>query len=115
MPHLEKGYTQIANGLLDDLARAQLSGSEFRVVLAVVRLTYGFSVSTRRITAGQLMRATGIDRRGVRRAVSRLVERGILRKAGPYFEPVYGIQKYAARWEAPGGASREQTTVAPSV
>ena len=113
-PHLEKGYTQLANGLLDDLARAKLSGSEFRVMLAVMRLTYGFSVSSRRIKAGQLMKATGIDRRGVRRAVAKLVDRGILRKAGPYFEPNLGVQKYAARWEPPRGAPREQTTVAPS-
>ncbi|MDV2503045.1 MAG: replication protein [bacterium] len=119
MSHLEDGYTRIANGLLDDLARAKLSGSEFRVMLAVIRLTYGFSVASRRIKAGELMRKTGIDRRGVRRAVAKLVERGMLKKAGPYFEPNLGVQKYAARWEGSQGeqatlAGREEASVAPS-
>lgn len=41
MAELEKGYLRLANQIQDALCIVELSGREFRVLNAIVRLTYG--------------------------------------------------------------------------
>ena len=45
-PQLENGYTRIADELLEALSAARLGGGHFRVVFAVMRLTYGYGLKT---------------------------------------------------------------------
>ena len=40
-PQLENGFTRIANEILEALSKAELSGSEFRLAIAILRFTYG--------------------------------------------------------------------------
>lgn len=43
-PQLENGYTRIANELIEKaLLRVNVSGVQFRMMLLVIRLTYGFN------------------------------------------------------------------------
>jgi len=46
-PQRENGYTGVANEILEALARVQMSGHEWRIVMALFRETYGHQ--TRRI------------------------------------------------------------------
>jgi phage replication O-like protein O len=45
MAELENGYLRLANQIQDALCIVELSGREFRVLNAIVRLTYGWSKS----------------------------------------------------------------------
>lgn len=43
-PQLENGYTRIANELIErGLLRTNLGGAQIRMVLLIIRLTYGFN------------------------------------------------------------------------
>lgn len=56
--------TQVPNVLLDRLMPA-LKSTSLRVVLAVVRFTYGFQKQADKISLTQLQRITGLSRQGV--------------------------------------------------
>ncbi|EEJ2756729.1 replication protein [Salmonella enterica subsp. enterica serovar Anatum] len=49
MAELENGYLRLANQIQDALCIVELSGREFRVLNAIVRLTYGWSKKSDRI------------------------------------------------------------------
>ena len=42
-PQIEDGYTKIANELLEAISKVNLSSYEFRVIMAIIRKTYGFN------------------------------------------------------------------------
>lgn len=56
---LEKGFTKIANKIIDALIATDLSGQEFRIALFVIRKTYGFKKTEDIIALSQMMKATG--------------------------------------------------------
>lgn len=58
-------FTRIANKILDDLIIASVSSSELRIILAVIRKTYGFQKSEDSISLTQLMGMTLISKRNV--------------------------------------------------
>lgn len=51
---LNNGYTRIANELIEQLCRVDLSGRQFRVVNAIIRKTYGYRKKQDWITASQI-------------------------------------------------------------
>ena len=84
-------YTQVPDELFDELL-PDLSGPEIKVLLYVIRRTFGFKRKTDRISKRQLEhgitrrdgtvldRGTGLSRRAIRLAIDSLVERNILLK-----------------------------------
>lgn len=62
---------QVPNVFFDELM-AGLSNSSLRVLLAVVRFTYGFNKYSDRISLGQLQKATGMSRPGVVKGIKGL-------------------------------------------
>src|SRR5262249_29108165 len=96
MPHPFRGfrgpnYTQVPDELFDELL-ADLSGAELKVLLYVMRRTFGFKKGSDRISKSQLEngikrlngepldRGTGLSRRAIRLAVQSLVAKRILLK-----------------------------------
>ena len=41
-PQIENGYTAIANEILDHLYKQSLNGTELKVVMCILRYTFGF-------------------------------------------------------------------------
>src|SRR5687767_13626524 len=82
-------YTTVPDELFDELL-AELSGAELKVLLYVVRRTFGFKKGSDRISKAQLERGisssdgtvrdrgTGLSRRAIRLAVDSLVRRHVL-------------------------------------
>ncbi len=68
-PQIENGYTKIANELLDALSRTPMRGELWRVIMFVIRKTYGFNKVCDRISLSQFELGTGMDRRNLRRAL----------------------------------------------
>lgn len=77
-PQLEDGFTRIANELLEAIGRAELSGREFRIMVAVIRKTYGYGKKADRLSHGQIARMIGVRRHHVCELVRGLVKRRIL-------------------------------------
>jgi phage replication O-like protein O len=63
---LENGhFTRIANKILDILASVNLTGSELRVVLFIIRKTYGYNKKEDLISLSQIKEGTEISKRNI--------------------------------------------------
>lgn len=79
--------------------RASLGGGEFRVLLAVVRLTYGWRKKAAPITARQVARATGLSLRHAKRTLGALIDAGILLRQKSGRRNVLGLNKRYWQWD----------------
>ena len=76
--NIETGFTKIDNKTLCSICSTELSGSEFRVLLTVLRYTAGFCRESHKLSSGFISKATGLNKRTVKRTVKRLKERGFV-------------------------------------
>ncbi len=77
-PQTADGFTVVASKYLEELAKANLSGAEYQIMLAVIRKTWGWKKKRDQISYGQLSELTGLPRRSVIRAIKRLVTKRTL-------------------------------------
>lgn len=94
------GYMRLVNQILEDLARAKLTSRQLRIVLCVIRKTYGHNKRCDRISLSQIAQATGIFKEHVSREISKLISYNVLFKEGGQRGKI-GYQKYAQRWLLP--------------
>lgn len=84
---VDDGYTRIANELLDALVEADLTKHQYKVMLALIRKTYGFNKSFDRITNTQIAEMVKLPHTRVCTAKNELIEMGMVvqegRKIGP--------------------------------
>lgn len=79
MADLENGYLRLANQIQDALCFVELSGREFRVLNAIVRLTYGWSKKEDRITNSLIADKTRLAVKHVSEAVLSPAYRNIIK------------------------------------
>jgi len=115
---LEDGYITIARGILDAALATGLTAREWKVLMAVVRLTYGWRDpktgqprKADRIGGTQLASLTGLDRGDVARTTRRLIERNILKATpGTRLTPAkLGVNTAVGSWRSElstGGAGK---------
>ncbi|AKA17334.1 hypothetical protein VU14_10870 [Aeromonas hydrophila] len=101
---LDDGYTRIANELYEALIGADLTKHQFKVVLAVIRKTYGFNQTHDRITNGQIAEMTGLPETRVCTAKNQLLEMGILVNKGRKIGP----NKVLSEWDFDAPRNREK-------
>lgn len=77
-PQKENGYTPIANEIMDQIVRLPLNGTQLRMLLIIWRYTYGFSRKEHEISETFISKASGIDRRNIRREISELIKKKML-------------------------------------
>lgn len=77
MSYDQPNYTQTPNTLFDEHL-PEMGCSEMKVVLAVVRKTFGWHRKKQRLTTDDLMEITGLSNRGVIDGVEAAIERGVL-------------------------------------
>lgn len=77
-PQVENGYTKIANELIEALYRTKLNGTQFRIVLAIIRYTYGFSKKETNMSLSFISSATNQNRNQVKREIDELIKNNIL-------------------------------------
>lgn len=96
-PRSDKNYTRISNEILEALASAKLSSYEFRIIIAILRKTYGFHKKKDWISLSQFSDLTGIKLSHISRTIKKLKEKNIILKNGK----ITGIQKDYERWNLP--------------
>ena len=79
-PQLQNGYTRIANELLEAICRLNISGNELRILLFIVRRTYGFNKSSTNISLTEISEATGVRKNHVSRALKKLSDLKIIKR-----------------------------------
>jgi len=91
-------FTRIHNSILEVLSRLQVSSLELRIVLFILRKTYGFGKKTDVISLSQF-ESCGSDRRRIFDAVKKLIQLNIItRKKKGLQTYEYGFNKYIEQW-----------------
>ena len=97
-PQVEDGYTKVANELLGAFMMCPFNGSEFRVLLTVLRKTYGWNKTMDFISFSQISRASNLDLRYVKRIIKRLVKDNVLIKKQTPRGNILGLNKSYYTW-----------------
>ena len=99
-PQTENGYTMIANELFDALINFRICGEHRQVLDFIIRKTYGFKKKTDAIPLSQFVKATGIQKAHVIRAINALKLCNIIKgaKTGTFDAVIYGINKDYMKW-----------------
>lgn len=94
-PQLENGHTQIANEILDHLAKLYLSPNQWQVVIFIIRKTYGFKKKVDYIANSQIVEGTGLCKAVVSRVLKVLQEENIITRQ----KKDIGFQKDWEKWQ----------------
>ncbi|MFP7171931.1 replication protein [Terribacillus halophilus] len=81
-PQLEKGFTRIANELMEKMIKQNLNGTQFRIVMAIWRYTYGFQKTEKALSISYLAKQIDANRNQVDRALNSLIAREIVKVVG---------------------------------
>ncbi|MBM7346095.1 replication protein [Pantoea coffeiphila] len=93
----DDGYTRLANMLLEEYAGADLTKRQFKVLLAMLRLTYGWNKTMDRISDSQISEIARLPVKRCNEAKLQLVEMNILIQQGRQFGP----NKNVSEWRIP--------------
>jgi len=98
---IEEGeYTRIHNAILEILAYARLSGSEFHCIMFLLRKTYGWGKKEDRISLSQWAEGTKTKRSHISDTLNQLIANNIIYRVYDKSQiPVYGFNKYIEKWE----------------
>lgn len=97
-PQKENGYTQIANEVLEKLCETPISGGELKIVLCVIRHTWGFHKKTDKISISQLVTKTKLCRKQVCENLNKLVTKKLLLKDDKALINEYQFNKNYDDW-----------------
>lgn len=90
----EDGFMRVANELTDSLLIADLTARQLKVMLAIMRKTYGFNKPMDRLTNTQIAAMTGIHHTHICAAKRQLIERKFLIADGVRI----GVNKVVSDW-----------------
>jgi len=77
-PQVEDGYTRIANELLEALMLTKLSPAQHRIVMAIIRYTYGFNRCEASLSVTFLAKAVDRTEKNTAKDLRQLIERNII-------------------------------------
>jgi len=97
-PQLENGYTRIANELLTAFYEHDFTKRQQRLLLCIVRKTYGFQKKQDDMTITQLSNETGISRPHCCTTVNELFELNVIKKTKGKRGQIIGINKKFSSW-----------------
>lgn len=79
-PQKEDGYTPIANELLEALLKADFSKRQLLVIMAIARMTYGYSRKADALSGWQIASMINVDRSHVSKTLNELQELNVINK-----------------------------------
>lgn len=82
------GFTRMDNDLYEALIRADLSGRELRVALAIHRQTAGYNLDSARIAASYIAEMANIHREDVSRIIGELLRQRVIYRDGGSKAPI---------------------------
>jgi phage replication O-like protein O len=71
-PQVENGYTKIANEIVEAIYKYKLSGHECRMLLLIIRKTYGFNKTEDSISLSQMMEALSLSKTRCSQVINKL-------------------------------------------
>lgn len=102
---LDDGYARLSNMLLEAYSGADLTKRHFKVLLAILRKTYGWNKPMDRITDSQLSEITKLPVKRCNEAKLELVRMNIIKQQGGMFGP----NKNISEWRIPQNRGTQKT------
>ncbi|MCK9327223.1 MAG: replication protein [Bacteroidales bacterium] len=109
-PQKENGYTAIANELLEQLYVAKLNGTQYKVILCIMRYTYGFNRKSHSLSVSFISKATGISRRYVSAELQKLIDQKVVTVVSNHTDSksrILSINKDHEKWLGCGTMVRQ--------
>lgn len=97
-PDTENGFTRIAHELLEVMALYPFTRSEYKVLLIIIRETYGWRVKRKRLSYTIIAKATGMSRRHVKRTIDKLTKDNVIFRQTDKTGSIFGLNKYYFKW-----------------
>ncbi len=98
-PQLENGYTRIANELFEAIIEYPFTCAELRIILLIIRRTYGWKTSKSYISYGSVARKLRMDIRYIKRRINELIFENVLVKEKTEWENRIGLNKQYTSWQ----------------
>jgi len=77
-PQAENGHTDIANEIIEALARIRISGEAMQIILFILRKTYGWKKIKDRISLSQFVLGTNLPKSSICRALKKLINMNLI-------------------------------------
>lgn len=74
----ENGYTKIANELLEIVMQQKFNGTQFKIIMALWRFTYGFNRKKHEMSLSFLSKATGLHKQRIKNDLDKLIEQKVI-------------------------------------
>jgi len=98
-PQKENGYTAIANEIMEAFGKYRIPGEQRQVLDVIIRKTYGFNKKEDMISNSQFVRATGLKKPSICRAINALIDKNIVSKKDNKRIPSYQFNKNYRTWK----------------
>lgn len=95
-PQVEEGYTKISDEFLEALCQSKLLNASTRIVLAIIRYTWGFEKTKAYIKNKAIVELTQLDRCRVSRILKQLKDQNVVKNDNKTLE--IGINKRFKEW-----------------
>lgn len=115
-PQKENGYTAIANELLQSICAAKFNGTQYKIVLCIMRYTYGFSRKSHSLSISFISKVTGVSKRYISAELQRLVEQNVVSVLSDHTDTtsrVLALNKDYKKWFASGTIVHQMKSCSP--
>lgn len=106
---IENGYCKIANEILERVCQLDISGTQFQLLMAIVRCTYGYNKKSDRVTNTYLAELTGISLSAVKDGLIKLSERQIITVEKAGIMKLVAVNKTVSDWVFSSGKKLANT------
>ncbi|WP_336286284.1 replication protein [Cronobacter dublinensis] len=103
---LDDGYARLSNMLLAEYAGADLTKRQFKVLLAILRKTYGWNKPMDRVTDAQIAEIAKLPVKRCNEAKLELVRMGVIKQQGGMFGPNPNVSE----WNIPQNEGKSPKT-----
>jgi phage replication O-like protein O len=100
-PEIDDGHTKIANELLDAIIATDFSKRQYKILLFIMRKTYGWNKAEDDISRSQIVDATQLKNPNVTTAIQELISMNVLIVTNGNHAKRYKINKYYDTWRIP--------------
>lgn len=94
-PQLEDGYTMIANEILEALAKTHIRPDDWRVLIFIIRKTYGYHKKVDYISNSQIVKGVHLHKSTISHSLKRLGRANLITRNGK----LIGFQKDYVQWK----------------
>src|SRR5690606_17041439 len=99
---LDEPYTRITNEILEEIAKRPFNGTQYAIIITVLRNTYGYQRKCHGLSLTFIADATNTNRNQVKRELDKLIDMKVIKV---YSESSYtssreiGFNKYFSEWQ----------------